>query len=62
MSFSNIATGASEPMKNIRTYRALTTYGFSAMKALEIVVDARRGNRHALAWAKAALRATRSNA
>lgn len=48
-------------MKNIRTYRALTTFGFSAMKALEIVVDARRGNKHAIVWAKAALKATRGN-
>ena len=31
-----------------QTYRALIAYGFSAYKALEIVIDAQRGDRHAL--------------
>jgi hypothetical protein len=37
-----------------RTYRALIIFGFSAFKALEIIIDAQRGNRHALMVAKAA--------
>lgn len=31
-------------------YEALKHYGHSPAKAAEIVLDAKRGNKHALAW------------
>lgn len=42
--------------KHRRTYRALTAYGFSAAKALEIVIDAQRGDKFALLMCKTVLK------
>ena len=33
-----------------RVYEMLKSYGFEPVKALEIIIDARRGSAHALTW------------
>lgn len=37
-------------MRHARTYEMLKAYGHSPVKALEIVLDASRGDRTALQW------------
>lgn len=39
-------------MKYPRLYRLLKRQGHTAAKAIEILVDAKRGNDHALAWVR----------
>ncbi len=49
-------------MKHRKTYAALKEYGFSAYKTLEIILDASRGDEHALLLAKTVLLIMRENA
>ncbi len=42
--------------RHTRTYEALKAFGFSAFKALEIVIDAQRGDHVAITMAKFVLR------
>jgi len=39
--------------KNARAYEALKAAGHSPMKAAEILLDAKRGDKHALQWLQA---------
>lgn len=43
-----------------RTYALLKQYGFSAFKALEIMIDAKRGSAYALSFVFVAFRARHS--
>lgn len=43
-------------MSHPRTYQILVQYGFSPLKALEIMIDAKRGQRYALDLVKIAVR------
>jgi hypothetical protein len=42
----------------LRAYEILKSYGFSPAKAAEIALDAKRGDKYALAWVDLALRAS----
>lgn len=43
-----------------RVYSALKRQGHDAAKAIEIILEARRGNRHALMWIRAIARLGRT--
>lgn len=43
-------------MRHRRVYEMLKRAGHSPAKAIEILVDARRGNRHAVDWVRAIFR------
>lgn len=45
--------------RHMRTYSVLKRYGFSALKSLEIVIDAQRGDEVALAFCRVAYRGIR---
>ena len=45
--------------RHLRSYHALIEIGFSAHTALAIIIDAQRGNRSALMFARIAIRAKR---
>ncbi len=47
-------------MRYPRTYRLLKAIGHTPLKAAEIVLDASRGDDHAMAWVRVAF-GTRSN-
>ncbi len=42
-----------------RIYRRLKTMGHSAIRTVEIMIDAKRGSRHALQWIRLVCRAGR---
>ena len=46
-------------MKHKKVYEMLKVYGHTPLKAAEIVLDASRGDRHALTWVKVIRRSGR---